>query len=168
MCVLQIIPLQHSHKMETISHQESAATTTDSKETKPDQQERDRCTIVAGQRDGSKVSPLLSSQNLSKRALVDSLSSGCCFDEGELDYDESMEGDRERAAISAAGCCEEAGSVATREVEEGEVTSDEEGEVKGECVWCACVWVGVGVHVCACMCVGVHVCACMGCVCLKL
>ena len=116
--------------METISHQESAATTTDSKETKPDQQERDRCTIVAGQRDGSKVSPLLSSQNLSKRALVDSLSSGCCFDEGELDYDESMEGDRERAAISAAGCCEEAGSVATREVEEGEVTSDEEGEVK--------------------------------------
>ena len=123
----------HTHRMETINHQESAAPTTDSKETKTDQQERNDCIIVAGQTDSDKISPLVSSQNLCKIALVGSLSSGC-FDEGELDYDESMEGDRERVAVNTAGSCEETGCVTTRDVEEGEVTSDEEGEIKGRCV----------------------------------
>eukprot|EP00731_Ephydatia_muelleri_P026590 Em0018g690a len=115
--------------METINHQESAASTTDSKETKTDQLERNDCIIVAGQTDSDKISPLVSRQNLCKIALVGSLSSGC-FDEGELDYDESMEGDRERVAVNTAGSCEETGCVTTRDVEEGEVTSDEEGEIK--------------------------------------
>ncbi|KAL5467131.1 hypothetical protein EMCRGX_G031317 [Ephydatia muelleri] len=115
--------------METINHQESAAPTTDSKETKTDQLERNDCIIVAGQTDSDKISPLVSRQNLCKIALVGSLSSGC-FDEGELDYDESMEGDRERVAVNTAGSCEETGCVTTRDVEEGEVTSDEEGEIK--------------------------------------
>ena len=78
-------------------------------------------------------SPPIADQGASKRALGDSLPAGCYDDPGELDYDESMEGDREQlapAGIQTSGCVPE-------EVEEGEVTSDEEGEIKGGfCVLC--------------------------------